>query len=216
MFQAFRWVKEGKTTKAKMNWLALAGGVSTLCLIAISVFVPWWVLSVGEGLVKANVSPIYTDFNFVGSIFTVPLLFALNLASILTLAGGGIAMLIYSIKPEETYSKRLLGFGYAKPLFSVVLFIVVLIALQQIIKLMVNLDIPVLGSATSVLPQSTTYGTTVTVLMSADLQWPFYLAVVAAALCLAARLYHKKIAPPMATPPASPPTSTSTSPTPSL
>jgi predicted permease len=125
-------------------------------------------------------------------------------------------MLIYSIKPEETYSKRLLGFGYAKPLFSVVLFVVVLIALQQIIKLMVNLDIPVLGSATSVLPQSTTYGTTVTVLMSADLQWPFYLAVVAAALCLAARLYHKKIAPPMATPPASPPTSTSTSPTPSL
>ncbi len=212
MFPAFRLVEEGETTQTKkLNWLALAGGITTLCLIAVSVFVPWWVLSVGEGLVNANVSPIYTDFDLVGTSFTVPLLFALNLASILTLAGGGIAMLIYSIKPDETYSKRLLGFGYAKPLLSVVLFVVVLIALQQIIKLIANLNIPVFGSTTSMLPQSSTYGTTVTVLISANLQWPFYLAVVAAGLCLAARFYHKKIVPPIAMPSASPPTSNSIS-----
>ena len=179
--------------KTKINYLALAGGITTLCLIVISLFVPWWVLSVGQGLVKANVSPIYTDFNFVGNAFTVPLLLALNLASILTMAGGGIAILIYSIKPEKSYSKRLLGFGYSKPLFSVILFVVVLIALQQIVKMMVKLDVPIIGSATSTLPQSATSGTIVTVLMTAELQWPFYLAIVAATLCIAARFYHKKI-----------------------
>ena len=184
--------------ETKMNWLGLAGGISTLCLIVVSLFVPWWVLSVGEGLVKANVSPIYTDFNFVGDAFTVPLLFALNLASILTMAAGGVAMLIYSIKPEKTYSKRLLGFGYAKPLLAVILFVVVLFALQLIIKMMVNLNVPLLGSATSVLPQTQTYGTTVTVLMSSTFQWPFFLAIAAAGLCIAARFYHKKISPPIA------------------
>ena len=184
--------------ETKMNWFGLAGGISTLCLIVVSLFVPWWVLSVGEGIVKANVSPIYTDFNFVGNAFTVPLLFALNLASILTMAAGGIAMLIYSIKPEKTYSKRLLGFGYAKPLLAVILFVVVLFALQLIIKMMVNLNVPLLGSATSVLPQTQTYGTTVTVLMSSTFQWPFFLAIAAAGLCIAARFYHKKISPPAA------------------
>jgi hypothetical protein len=179
----------------KLNWLAFAGSVSTLCLIAVSIFVPWWVLSVGDGLVKANVSPIYTDFNFVGDVFTIPLLWAINIASILTLAAGGVALLVYSIKPEATYGKRLLGFGYAKPLFAVVLFVVVLVALQQIARIMVNLDIPILGSTASVLPQGSTQGATVTVVMVATLQWPFYLAVLTAGLCLAARFYKKKSAP---------------------
>ena len=101
-----------------MNWLGLAGGICTICLIAASVFVPWWVLTVGDDLVKANVSPIYADFNLIGDTFTVPLLFAINLATILTLAAGGIAMLVYSIKPTKTYSKRLLGFGYLKPFWQ--------------------------------------------------------------------------------------------------
>jgi hypothetical protein len=178
-----------------MNWLGLAGGICTICLIAASVFVPWWVLTVGDDLVKANVSPIYADFNLIGDTFTVPLLFAINLATILTLAAGGIAMLVYSIKPTKTYSKRLLGFGYLKPFLAVILFVAVLFALQQIIRVMISLDVPISGSVTSVLPQSQTYGTIVTILISADFQWPFYLAILTAALCLAARFYHKKIVP---------------------
>jgi hypothetical protein len=182
-------------SKSTINWFGLAGGASTLGLTVASLFVPWWVLTVGQGLVKANVSPMYTNFNLIGNAFTVPLLVALNIASILFMTAGGIAMLIYSIKPTRPYSKRLLGFGYTKPLISVLLFLGVLIALQQIIKIMVNLDIPLYGSATSVLPHSTTYGAIVTVLISTNFQWPFYLAATAAGLCIAARFYHKKIIP---------------------
>lgn len=183
--------------QSKINYFGLAGGIATIVLVAVSVFVPWWVLSVGQGLVKANVSPVYTDFNIVGNAFTVPLLLAMNVASVLFMTAGGVAILAYSVLPSKSYAKRLLGFGYSKPLLSLVVFVVLLVALQQILRMTVNLNVPLFGSATSVLPQSITSGTTVTLLMQAEFQWPFYLAVAAAGLCMAARLYHKKIVSPV-------------------
>jgi hypothetical protein len=183
-----------------VNWFGLAGGAAIICLILVSFFVPWWQLVVGDGLVTANVSPLYTDFNFVGYWFTVPLLWALNLGSVLSMAAGGVAMLIYSIYPGKSYSKNLLGFGYKKPLISVLLFVIILIVLTQTIQALFSLAVPLVGSATSVLPQSMTYGTIVTVLISANFQWPFYLAATAAGLCIAGKFYHKKI--PNLSPPA--------------
>jgi hypothetical protein len=175
------------------NWFGLAGGAAIICLIFVSFFVPWWQLVVGDGLVTANVSPLYTDFNFVGYWFTVPLLWALNFGSVLSMAAGGVAMLIYSIYPGKSYSKNLLGFGYKKPLISVLLFVIILIVLTQTIQALFSLAVPLVGSATSVLPETMTYGTIVRVLITANFQWPFYLAATAAGLCIAGKFYHKKI-----------------------
>lgn len=147
----------------------------------------------GDGLVTANVSPLYTDFNFVGYWFTVPLLWALNLGSVLSMAAGGVAMLIYSIYPGKSFSKNLLGFGYKKPLISVLIFVIILVVLTQMIQALFSLAVPLVGSATSVLPETMTYGTIIRVLITANFQWPFYLATVAAALCIAGKFYHKKI-----------------------
>lgn len=179
--------------RGDINWFGLVGGVTIVCLIFVSFLFPWWELSVGDGLVKANVSPLYTNFNFVGSWFTIPLLWALNLGTILTMAAGGIAMLIYSLYPSKSYSKHLLGFGYRKPLFSLLLFVGVLVVITQTVNAVFGLSVPLIGSATSVLPESMTYGTLVTVLITANFQWPFYLAAAAAALCIAGRIYHKKL-----------------------
>ena len=154
----------------------------------------------GDGMVTANVSPLYTDFNFVGYWFTVPLLWALNLGSVLSMAAGGVAMLIYSIYPGKSYSKNLLGFGYKKPLISVLLFVIILVVLTQMIQGLFSLSVPLVGSATNVLPETMTYGTIVRVLITANFQWPFYLATVAAALCIAGKFYHKKIS--LVSPPA--------------
>jgi hypothetical protein len=178
-----------------INWFGLVGGATIVCLIVVSFFVPWWELSVGDGLVKANVSPLYTNFNFVGYWFTIPLLWALNLGTILTMAAGGVAMLIYSLYPTKSYSEQLMGFGYRKPLFSVLLFVGVLIVLTQTINALFGLNVPLVGSATSILPESMTYGTVVTVLISAGFQWPFYLAMTAAVLCIVGKFYHKKLFP---------------------
>jgi hypothetical protein len=190
-----------------INWFGLAGGAVIICLIFVSFFVPWWQLVVGDGLVTANVSPLYTDFNFVGYWFTIPLLWALNLGSVLSMAAGGVAMLIYSIYPGKSYSKNLLGFGYKKPLISVLIFVIILVVLTQTIQALFSLTVPLVGSATSVLPETMTYGTIVRVLITANFQWPFYLATVAAALCIAGKFYHKKLfAPslPATAPPSSP------------
>jgi len=180
--------------QVKMNWFGLAGGVTIIVLIIVSLFSPWWQITVGEDLVKANVSPVNTNFNFLGNAFTIPLLWALNLSSLLALVASGIAMLIYSIMPTKSYSKHLLGFAYKKPLFILLSFVIVLFALTQIIQVMFGLNVPLTGSATATLPESMTYGVTIAVLISAGFQWPFWLAAVAAGLCIVARLYHKRAA----------------------
>ncbi len=114
----------------KINIIALIAGISTLLLIAISVFVPWWQFTVGKPTIaQVNFSPVNFNLAFLGSQVTVPLIWATNLACFLTLLSGGIIMLIYSLKPNKSYSKKLLGFGYKQPLFAVVLFVIELIAL---------------------------------------------------------------------------------------
>jgi hypothetical protein len=180
--------------RTKINWVGLAGGITTIALIIVSLFYPWWQVTAGEGLVKANVSPLNTNFNFPGTTFTIPLIWALNLASLFSLVAGGIVMLVYSILPTKAYSRHLLGFAYKKPLFALLFFVIVLLALTVIIQAVFSLYIPLIGSATATLPETMTYGATVEVYISTGFQWPFGLAALAAGLCIAAKLYHKRIA----------------------
>jgi len=138
----FRCCSEGETIQAKINWFGLVGGIAVLLLIGVSVFVPWWQLLVGDNLVKANVSPVYTNFDFIGSSFTIPLLLAFNISSIILMSAGGVATLVYSVKPAAVYSRRLLGFGYRKPLYALILFIVGLVATTLVVKSVWGIDIP--------------------------------------------------------------------------
>ncbi len=179
----------------KINWFGLAGGIMTVAVVIISVFFPWWQLIVGDNLVKASVSPVNTSFNFVGNHFTIPLMLALNIASFVLLTAGGVAMLIYSVKPDKAYSKRLLGFAYRKPLYSVVLFVVGLFLMVFLVKSLFSFDVPLIGATTSTLPADMTSGIVIRALMSAEFLWPFYLAAIATGLCIAARFYQNKIVP---------------------
>jgi hypothetical protein len=176
----------------KINWFGLAGGIAVITLIAISMSLPWWQLTVGDDLVTANVSPLKTNFNFIGDSFTIPLIMALNIASIISLSAGGIVMLIYSIKPEKSYSKRLLSFAYKKPLYSVLLFVIGLLLITILVESQFSLNVPLSGSITSTLPTDMTQGVTISVMMNAGFQWPFILAAIAAGFCIIARVYHKK------------------------
>ncbi|MEM4733657.1 MAG: hypothetical protein QXD70_03920, partial [Candidatus Bathyarchaeia archaeon] len=182
------------TLQGEINWFGLAGSITIFLLIIISLFVPWWQLTVGDDIVKANASPLNTNFNFAGDVFTIPIIWALNIGSIISLAAGGIAIMIYSIKPTRSYSKRLLGFGYRKPLYSLLFFMAGLILITVLVKSIFGLDVPLVGSSETMLPKSMTQGITIAIKMAADFIWPFWLAIMAAGLCIAARIYHKKIA----------------------
>ncbi len=182
-------------TKLKINWFGLAGGIATSLLIVISLFFPWWQFTVGDGILQANISPLNTNFDFLSeNSVTVPLLWALNLVSILSLAASGIIMLIYSVLPSKSYSSKLLDFSYRKPIYAVVFFVISLFSLILIIQSLLGFQIPIMGSATIQLPQSLTAGTIVSTKVTADFLWPFWFAVIAAGLCVIARIYHRRIA----------------------
>ena len=113
-----------------INWFGLSAGIITLIVLVISFYVPWWQLTIGQNLIKINASPVNTNFGlFGGAQFTIPLIWALNLISILTFTACGLVMLIYSLNPTKSYSKHLLGFSYKKPLYVLIFFAVGLVAI---------------------------------------------------------------------------------------
>ena len=166
----------------------------TLLMIAVSLVFPWWHLTVGDDLMTINISPVNMNMGFLDTSVAIPFILALNIVSILSLLASGIAMMIYALIPRKSYSLHLLGFGYKKPLYIVLFFIIGLVAITIICQTVLNFSIPLIGSTTNTLPIPLASGITLTVLLSAGFQWSFLLALIAAALCIAARLYHGKVA----------------------
>jgi|WetSurMetagenome_2_1015567.scaffolds.fasta_scaffold79673_4 hypothetical protein len=180
---------------AKVNWIGIAAGASTLVLIAISLFVPWWRFTAGIAplSVEADFSPVNLNFVVMQTTLNIPLIWALNMATMLSLLAGGIIMLIYSVLPAKPYAKKLLGFGYNKPLMAVILFVVELVVLTLIAKQYAGIDFPLMGSTHIQLPSSMTGTATLSAIAIAAFEWPFYFGIAVAALCVAARLYHGKL-----------------------
>ena len=176
----------------KINFIALAAGISSLLLIAISYFVPWWQLSGGSPAnFQLNFSPVNFNMSHAGTLLAVPLVLALNIACLLTLLAGGIVLTIYALKPTEPYSKQLLGFGYKKPIYTLAAFIAILIAVPIIIHAFIGISLPVNGSAI-ISPQGSTQSASVT----AALNWPFYFSIAVVGLSVAARFYHRSLTKP--------------------
>ena len=173
----------------KINFIALAAGISSLLLIAISYFVPWWQFSAGSPAnFQINFSPVNVNFTHSGASIAIPLVLALNIACLLTLLAGGITLTIYALKPTKSYSKQLLGFGYTKPIFTLVAFIAILIAAPIIIQAFTGVSVPINGSAI-ISPK----GSSQSASASAVLNWPFYFAIVVTGLSIAGRFYHRRI-----------------------
>ena len=177
----------------RINWFGLAAGIITIVVLAVSLFVPWWQLTIGDKLLQVNASPLNTNFGLLDLHFTVPLLWAWNLVSVLIFAAAGVVMLIYSIFPTRSYSKELLGFSYKKPLYILLSFFIGLLVMIAIAGV-IGFSVPAVGTSNIALPsQFMPIGLSVSALVSAGFQLPFYLAIAAAALCIVARLYHGRI-----------------------
>jgi hypothetical protein len=179
----------------QINFVALIASVMTFVLIAVSVFVPWWQLTVGNPVfVTVNFSPVNFNFSLFNTLLTVPLIWALNLACLLTLLAGGIGLLVYSILPTKPYAKSVLGFGYKKPLYAFILFIVELLVLYFSATMLTGASFPLVGSSVLALPSALIPGgIDISIDVSAAFGWTFYLAIVVVALCLAVRVFHKRI-----------------------
>jgi hypothetical protein len=176
----------------RVNWFGLAAGIITLIVVFVSMYIPWWQLTIGEDLVKVNASPLFTEFGLFGTQFAIPILWALNLSFTLIFVFSGVLMLVYSFIPTKPYARELLGFSYKKPLYAVIFFLVGLVALVAIAGVL-GLGVPLLGMADVSLPASLTMGATISASVLTSFLLPFWLAIVAAVLCIVARVYHSFI-----------------------
>ena len=176
----------------RMNWFGLVGSIVTIVLVVLSVTLasPWWQLTAGQELLQVDYSPLSYNIRFMGSQVSAPIVWFINLAAQLSLLSCAIAMLIYSILPNKTYSKSLLNFAYKKPLIVVVIFAVSLFAITYVAGMLLGINVPLAGSA----DVSLTFGAVALELsLVAGFTWVFWLAVVSAGLCFVARFYHRKV-----------------------
>jgi len=189
----------------KINWFGLVAGIVTLVVLLISLFMPWWQLTVGNNFFNVYSSPINTNFCLYGSQFTIPLIWAWNLSNILLFAASGVVMLIYAFLPAKKYSKDLLTFSYKKPLYALLSFIIGLFVIEVVAAGFFKVDFPLMGSAnvSFSFPSFIPINASISTLVTTSFMLPFWLAIVAAALCIAARLYHGRLNKTIMAPPAS-------------
>jgi hypothetical protein len=182
----------------KINIVALVAGVLSLVLVALSWFVPWWQITIGnpgpQAIATVNFSPVNFNFAFFHTMLTVPIIWALNIASLLTLLAGGIALVAYAVMPTKSYSKQILGFGYKKPLYALILFIIELVVLYFSATMISGISFPIMGSGVLSLPASLAPGgISISVAVSTAFGWTFFFAIAVVVMCVAARFYHRKI-----------------------
>jgi hypothetical protein len=179
----------------EINIIALTAGILSVILVAFSWFVPWWQFTVGNpAIATINFSPVNFNFALFNTMLTVPIIWALNIGGLLTLLAGGIAMLFYAVFPNKSYSKQILGFGYKKPLYALLLFLAELLIIYFSATSLTGLSFPLIGSAALTLPSSIAPGgISVSVAVSAAFGWTFYFAFVVVALCFTTRFFHRKL-----------------------
>jgi hypothetical protein len=177
-----------------INWFGLAAGIVTLVLLVLSLYLPWWQLTVGNNFIDIYASPINWSFGLYGSQFTIPLIWAWNLSNILLFTAGGIIMLAYSFVPTKPYAQDLLSFAYKKPLYALVSFVVGLVVIVFAAGFL-GANFPLWGSAnlTFTLPSFIPLSASISSVVTATFLLPFYFGIVAVVLCIAARLYHGRL-----------------------
>ena len=195
-------------SRKTMNWFALAAGALMLVVVILSMLTPWWKLQIGSGsgLVTINANPFYTNFGVLRLNFVIPILFALNIGIMVLFAVSGVVFIIYSVKPAKSYSKQLLSYGWKRPLYTVIGFIVTMIVILYVVPDIINTMAhasmvpvpiaPLMGSSVIQLPSGMFGGSNsiqIGVTLITTFEYTFYLGLVATALGIVARVYHGRI-----------------------
>ena len=192
----------------RLNWFALAAGVLMLVVVALSIFTPWWKLQIGSGtaFVAVNANPFYTNFSVLKLNFAIPILFAINIAVIALFTASGVIFIIYSIKPTKSYSKHLLSYGWKRPLYTIIGFIVTLMVILYVVPSIINaiahssmIPVPIaplMGSSvihltSGIFGNSNSIQIGITVVTA--FEYTFYLGLAATVLGIMARIYHRRI-----------------------
>jgi hypothetical protein len=121
---------------------------------------------------------------------TPPIAWFLNISCQLSLIASAVAMLISSFASNKEYSKNLINFAYKKPLIVIIIFLIFLSIAIYIAGTLLQINVPLTGSTTTTLDAGPA---TIDVPITTEFTWIFWLAIATAILCIAAKLYHKKL-----------------------
>ena len=196
-------------SKKAINWFALAAGALMLVVVVLSIFTPWWKLQIGSGsgLVTFNANPFYTNFGVLGFNFVIPILLALNIGIMVLFAVSGVIFIIYSVKPTKKYSKHLLSYGWKRPLYTLIGFMVTIMVILYAVPVIINTMahtstipvpiVPLMGSSVTQLPNGIFGGSNsiqIGITVITAFEYTFYLGAAATVPGIIARIYHRRIA----------------------
>lgn len=175
-----------------INWPGLACSVTAAMIVVLSILyaAPWWQVAIGDGVGQADISPLDYKASFAGASIEIPIIWFLNLSGKLMMTACAVAMFIYSVTTQKSFSKKLLGFAYKKPLLMVLVFTAVLAVSTYMVGTFLGVNVPLAGTATLSLSLGEI---TVNVPISTSLTWVFWLAVATAVLAIATKIYEWKV-----------------------
>ena len=146
----------------------------------------------GDDLGVIGLSPMDVRIEVLGESPDIPMMFYLTLGMKLTLVASAAAMAIYSLATTRAWYGNLLGFGYKKPIWVTLLFVVAVFALTYIGGLLAPIKIPLAGRSVASLDLPPVGGR-IEIPIAAGFTATFYLAIAAVVLALVARIYHGRI-----------------------
>ncbi len=184
----------------RINWFGVTAGILMLMLPFLG---PWWRLRVGDGLAEIATSPFHISGSMMGKAISISSLVSyIVLATKITVLIAGVFMLLASLLPDRWWSRRLFKFGRMKVFWMVIGLVVMLVVAAAIANKVlpgflpagVQLSIPYVSGSTNVVVDM---GDAQAIFpLSMGLGGAFIAAIVTAALCIAARIYNRRLVPP--------------------
>lgn len=185
-----------------VNWPGLVCAVTTATLVLLSFLYasPWWQVKVGDGVAQANISPLDYSANLLGTSIEVPIIWFMNLSSKLTFIACAVALFIYSVATQKSFSRNLLKFGYKKPIMIFILFVVILVGASYAGGSFIGISVPLSGVSTQTISMGEI---TASIPISTSFTGVFWLAAATAVLALITKIYDWKVISPasLTTPP---------------
>ena len=184
----------------QLNWFGLATGIF---MIGFGALAPaWWNVNLGGEAVTVEYSPFDISMTAFGVPMTSTLISFLCLGArvMITVAGG--LMVLGSVLTQKWWSEKLVKFGSLKLLWMVVMLIIFAAVIPPVVEMFAGqvttgadtrLNLPILAGSSTVTAQMD--NVTLSAPITMTLTNAFFFAVIASALGVVARIYHRRLKP---------------------
>lgn len=187
-----------------INWFGVTVGILMLVLALSGA--AWWHVNIGGGAIATSVSPFNVELSTFGASMSIPLITFFCIGARIAVSIAGILLLIGSIFTARWWSKKLVNYGALKLLWMIIGIVAMGILMGVIGPALVSgmtpsgtgtqtqMNLPTLSGSGNLSVQMDGANLSSPITMALD--GAFFLAIVAAALGVVARIYHRRLVKP--------------------